>query len=83
MPSFLLQCIRDGAVGGTDKRRSGLKQKEGKVRIDSSVIGMESTRRYSSVTSKSVRASSMRYVGIPYKPEHLFGNLLGFGENED
>lgn len=83
MPSFLLQCIRDGAVGGTDRRRSGLKQKEGKVRIDSSVIGMESTRRYSSVTSKSVRASNMRYVGIPYKTEHLFGNLLGFGENED
>ncbi len=90
MPSFLLQCIRDGAVGGTDRRRAGSLQKEGKVRIDSSVIGMESTRRYSSVTSKSVRASSRQFSGslMNLSGERdnlgsLFGNLVSGGEEKE
>lgn len=55
------------------------------MRIDSSVIGMESTRRYSSVTSKSVRASSARLASAPYEGYNgmgrLFGNLLGSDSN--
>ena len=85
MPSFLLPCIREGAVGGTDRHRLGSGQKEGKVRIDSSVIGMESTRKYSSVTAKSAKASSMRFTRLPYFGNSgtgsLFGNLVSSGDD--
>ncbi|MCH5262873.1 MAG: hypothetical protein J1F42_08165 [Lachnospiraceae bacterium] len=44
------------------------------MRIDSSVIGMESSRRYTSVTAKSVTASSTRASG---KLNQGLGGLLG------
>lgn len=87
IPSFLLPCIREGAVGGTDRQEAGLYKKEGKVRIDSSVVGMESSRRYSSVTAKSVRGSSMRLSAAQYQAYgglgSLFGNLINSGEQPE
>lgn len=87
IPSFLLPCIREGAVGGTDRQEAGLYKKEGKVRIDSSVVGMESSRRYSSVTTKSVRGSSMRLSAAQYQAYgglgSLFGNLVNSGDHTD
>lgn len=87
IPSFLLPCIREGAVGGTDRQGAGLYKKEGKVRIDSSVVGMESSRRYSSVTTKSVRGSSMRLSAAQYQAYgglgSLFGNLVSSGDHAD
>ena len=87
IPSFLLPCIREGAVGGTDRQEAGLYKKEGKVRIDSSVVGMESSRRYSSVTTKSVRGSSMRLGAAQYQAYggmgSLFGNLVNSGDHTD
>lgn len=60
------------------------------MRIDSSTIGMESARRYSSVTAKSVRASSVRVSGGFRKLNgsqdglgNLFGNLLDAGGSAD
>lgn len=57
------------------------------MRIDSSVVDMESTRRYSSVTTKSVRGSSVRLTSIPDRGYgglgSLFGNLISSGENMD
>ena len=86
MPSFLLPCIRDGAVGGTDGRRFESGQKEGVVRIDSSTVGMESSRRYASVTSKSVTASARRFAGLYGRQNNLgnmFGNLGNTGEDKN
>lgn len=55
--------------------------------IDSSVVGMESSRRYSSVTAKSARASGKQFIGNPGSSMgglgSLFGNLLSAGENTD
>ena len=55
------------------------------MRIDSSVVGMESTRKYSSVTAKSARASSTRFTGVPnYSYGSLggmFGNLIGSSDD--
>ncbi len=55
------------------------------MRIDSSVIGMESTRSYTSVTARTMRASSVR--GTRKEIEgglgSLFGNLLATGENTE
>ena len=82
MPSFLLPCITEGAVGGTDRNRQGLGKKEVRVRIDSSVIGMESSRRYSSVTARSVTGSSVRRTGNRNSSlDGFFGNLDSAGEN--
>lgn len=78
---------QEGAVGGTDRQEAGLYKKEGKVRIDSSVVGMESSRRYSSVTAKSVRGSSMRLSAAQYQAYgglgSLFGNLINSGEQPE
>ena len=55
----------------------GLGQKEVIVRIDSSVINMESSRRYTSVTAKSVSASVMRRMGnLNGGMGSLFGDLV-------
>ncbi len=60
------------------------------MRIDSSVIGMESTRRYSSVTSKSVRASGRQFsgslAGLNSGQNHLgsfLGSLVSSGEEKE
>lgn len=57
------------------------------MRIDSSVVGMESARRYSSVTTKSVRNSSVRLTRIPsYAFDgrgNLFGSLVGSGDDAE
>lgn len=57
------------------------------MRIDSSVVGMESTRSYTSVTARSARASSVRFTGGLNSNRDslgsLFGNLLSAGENMD
>lgn len=57
------------------------------MRIDSSVVGMESARRYSSVTTKSVRGSSMRLSAAQYQAYSglgsLFGNLVNSGEQPE
>ncbi len=84
MPSFLLPCITDGAVGGTDRHRLGSWQKEVSLRIDSSVIGMQSSRRYASVTAKSVTGSMMRRTGsLNSSLGGLFGSLVNTGENAE
>lgn len=55
------------------------------MRIDSSVVGMESTRKYSSVTTRSARASSVRLTRVPNLGnggmEGLFGNLVSSGDD--
>lgn len=52
------------------------------MRIDSSVIGMESSRRYTSVTAKSVTASSVRGSGsLNQGLGGLFGGLVSSGED--
>lgn len=52
------------------------------MRIDSSVIGMESSRRYSSVTARSVTGSSVRRTGNRNSSlDGFFGNLDSAGEN--
>ena len=52
------------------------------MRIDSSVVGMESSRRYTSVTAKSVTASSMRASGkLNQGLGSLFGGLVSSGQN--
>lgn len=55
------------------------------MRIDSSVVGMESTRKYSSVTTRSARASSARLTRVPNLGnggmEGLFGNLINSGDD--
>lgn len=57
------------------------------MRIDSSVVEMESSRRYTSVTARSARASASRYVaGLKADQDSLgslFGNLVGTGKDED
>lgn len=69
--------------GDTDGHGNGLIQKEGQVRIDSSTIGMESARRYSSVTVKTVKASGIAYTGdgLTDNMSGLFGNLTNSDEN--
>ena len=82
MPSFLLPCITEGAVGGTDRHRQGLGKKEVRVRIDSSVVGMESSRRYSSVTTRSVTGSTVQRTGnLNSSLGGFFGSLDSTGEN--
>ena len=82
MPSFQLPCIREGVVGGTDGHRLGSGQKEVIVRIDSSVMAMESSRRYTSVTAKSVSASTVRRTGGSNESlGSLFGDLISSGDN--
>lgn len=84
MPSFLLPCITEGAAGVTGGRRLGLGKKEVMVRIDSSVVSMESSRRYTSVTAKSASASTVRRTGGPKEDlESLFGDLIDSGENAE
>ena len=52
------------------------------MRIDSSVVFMESSRRYTSVTAKSVTSSSVRGSGnLNQGLGSLFGNLVSSGEN--
>ena len=52
------------------------------MRIDSSVIGMESSRRYTSVTARSVTSSFVRRMGGPNENlDSLFGDLISSGEN--
>lgn len=52
------------------------------MRIDSSVIGMESSRRYSSVTARSVTGSSVRRTGnLNSSLNGFLGNLDSAGEN--
>ena len=52
------------------------------MRIDSSVVGMESSRRYTSVTAKSVTASSTRASGkLNQGLGSLFGGLVSSGQN--
>ena len=52
------------------------------MRIDSSVMAMESSRRYTSVTAKSVSASRVRREGGPNESlGSLFGDLISSGEN--
>ena len=52
------------------------------MRIDSSVVAMESSRRYTSVTAKSVSASRVRREGSPNESlGSLFGDLISSGEN--
>ena len=51
------------------------------MRIDSSVVAMESSRSYTSVTAKSVRFSAVRRMGGPNEnPDSLFGDLISSGE---
>ena len=52
------------------------------MRVDSSVVGMESSRSYTSVTSKSVSASVVRRTGGPNESlDSLFGDMISSGEN--
>ena len=52
------------------------------MRIDSSVVSMESHRSYTSVTATSVSASTVRRRGGRNEdPESLFGDLIGSDEN--
>ena len=52
------------------------------MRIDSGVVAMESSRRYTSVTAKSVSASKVRREGSPNESlGSLFGDLISSGEN--
>lgn len=54
------------------------------MRIDSSVIGMESARRYSSVTAKSARGSMMRRTGsLNSSLGGFFGTLVSTGDNAE
>ncbi|MCM1123686.1 MAG: hypothetical protein NC416_13975 [Eubacterium sp.] len=53
------------------------------MRIDSSVIGMESTRKYSSVTSRTVKASAMRLTSAQYFGNRSLGGLFGDLVNSD
>ena len=54
------------------------------MRIDSSVVGMESHRSYTSVTATSVSASTVRRRGGRNEdPESLFGDLIGADENAE
>ena len=58
----------------------GSGQKEVSVRIDSSVVAMESTRKYSSVTVRSARGSMVRRTGNLNRDP---GNLGGFFDSLD
>jgi len=52
------------------------------VRIDSSVVGMESSRRYSSVTARSVTGSTVQRTGkLNSGTGDSFGSLDSTGEN--
>lgn len=52
------------------------------MRIDSSVVGMESVRSYTSVTARSARASTVRHMGnLNGGLGSLFGNLVSSDEN--
>lgn len=53
------------------------------MRIDSSTIGMESTRTYSTVVAKSARSITATYAGneLADGMGGLFGNLLDMGDN--
>ncbi len=63
---------------------AGLYKKEAIVRIDSAAVAMESTRSYTSVTEKSVRASTVRRIGGPGESlDSLFGDLINAGENAE
>lgn len=54
------------------------------MRIDSSVIGMESTRKYSSVTARSARGTAMRRTGsLSSSLSGFAGNLFGTDENTE
>ncbi len=54
------------------------------MRIDSGAVGMESHRSYTSVTAKSVSASTVRRMGGPNEDlDSLFGDLISSGENAD
>ena len=54
------------------------------MRIDSGVVAMESSRRYTSVTAKSVSVSTMRRLGGPNESlDSLFGDLVSSGENTE
>lgn len=54
------------------------------MRIDSSVIGMESSRRYSSVTARSVTGSAMRRTGnLNSSLGGFFGSLVSTGDNTE
>lgn len=52
------------------------------MRIDSSVVGMESVRNYTSVTARSTRASTVRHMGnLDGGLGSLFGSLVSSDEN--
>lgn len=54
------------------------------MRIDSSVIGMQSSRRYASVTAKSVTGSMRRRTGsMNGSLGGFFGSLVSTGENTE
>ncbi len=53
------------------------------MRIDSAAVAMESTRSYTSVTEKSVRASNVRrFGGSNESLESLFGDLISSDDND-
>ncbi len=69
--------------GDTDRLRKRSKQKEGTVRIDSSVVDMESARKYSSVTTRTLKASSVRIGNeVTGGLGNLFGDLLSTEGND-
>ncbi len=54
------------------------------MRIDSSVVGMQSSRRYASVTANSVRSSTMRRTGgLNSSLGGFFGSLVSTGDNTE
>lgn len=54
------------------------------MRIDSSAVDMESSRSYTSVTARSVTASTVRRTGGPNEDlESLFGDLISSGEDAE
>ena len=54
------------------------------MRIDSSVMGMQSSRRYASVTARSVAGSTMRRTGsMNSSPGGFYGSLVNTGDDTE
>lgn len=80
VPSFLLPGVREGVVWCTDRREDGRMQKEGILIIDSSTIGMQSSRAYRSTTRASARFVGGTFTNGKDGLDSLFGNQTGTGE---
>lgn len=59
------------------------RQKGAELRIDSSIVGMESARRYSSSTTKTGRYAVMDYRHAAGGTRDMFGNLLNTGAGQE